>query len=144
MVTGVVPSAPRLLPSILIAHSVQQSHCWSIFHRVLLTHALAFSASPFVHKKKSLRIYTSMQSGGFELMNRTYTGLEDNLIRHRGDRVILISLERNGAVRIRSFHSNLSCVRCELVNSGQPARTDNSSSDFCGGTLQLDYRARVR
>ena len=28
----------------------KQSHCSSIVHRVLLTHALAFSASQFVHK----------------------------------------------------------------------------------------------
>ena len=87
MVTGAVPFPPRFLPSIFIAHRVQQSHCSSIFHRVLLTHALAFAASQFVHKKKSLRIYTSMHSGGFELMKLTYTGLEDKLIRHRGDRV---------------------------------------------------------
>ena len=36
VVTSVVPSPPRFLPSILIAHRVQQSHCSSIFHRVLL------------------------------------------------------------------------------------------------------------
>ena len=87
--TGVVPSPPRFLPSIFIAHRVQQSHCSSIFHRVLLTHALAFSASQFVRKKKSPRIYTSMRTGGFELTKLIYTSrLEDNLIRHRGDRRI--------------------------------------------------------
>ena len=58
VVTGVVPSPPRFLPSIFIAHRVQQSQCSSIFHRVLLTHALALSASQFVRKKKSPRIYT--------------------------------------------------------------------------------------
>ena len=79
-------SSPRFLPSIFIAHRVRQSHCSSIFHRVLLTHALALSASQSVHKKKSPRIYTSMHSGGFELTKLTYTRLEDNLIRHRGDR----------------------------------------------------------
>ena len=42
VVTGVVPSSPRFLPSIFIAHRVQQSHCSSIFHPVLLTHALRF------------------------------------------------------------------------------------------------------
>ena len=88
MVTGVVPSPPRFLPSIFIAHRVQQPHCSSIFHRVLLTHALALSASQFVHKKKSQRVYTSMHSEGLELTKLTYTRLEDNLIRHRGDRVI--------------------------------------------------------
>ena len=53
VVTGVVISPPRFLPLIFIAHRAQQSHCSSIFHGVLLTHALALSASQFVHKKKS-------------------------------------------------------------------------------------------
>ena len=86
VVTGVVPSSPRFLPSICIAYRVQQSHCSSIFHRGLLTHALALSASPFVHNKKSQRICTSMRSAGLELTKLTYTRLQDNLIRHRGDR----------------------------------------------------------
>ena len=57
VVTGVIPSPPRSLPSVFIAHRVQLSHCSSIVHRMLLTHALALSASLFVHKKKSQRIY---------------------------------------------------------------------------------------
>ena len=77
---------PRFLPSIFIAHRVQQSHCSSISHEMLLTRALALSASQFVHKKKSQRIYTSMHSVGLELTKLTYTRLEDNLIRLRGDR----------------------------------------------------------
>ena len=93
VVTGVVPSPPRFLPSIFIAHRVQQSHCSSIFYRVLPTHALALSASQFVHKKKSPRIYTSMHSGAFELTKLTYTRLEDNLIRHRGDRLFCSILD---------------------------------------------------
>ena len=93
VVTGVVPSTPRFLPSICITHRVQQSHRSSIFHRVLLTHALAFSASQFVHKINSPRIYTSRQYalGGFELTKLTYTRLGDNLIRRRGDRVLNIT-----------------------------------------------------
>ena len=86
VVTGVVHFPPRFLRSIFIAHRVQQSHCSSIFHRVLLTRVLGLSASQFVHKKKSQRIHTSMHSAGLELMKLTYTRLEDNLIRHRGDR----------------------------------------------------------
>ena len=86
VVTGVVPSPPRFLPTIFIAHRVQQFHCSSIFHRVLLTHALALSANQFVRKKKSQRIYTNMHSTGLELTKLTYTRLKDNLIRHRGDR----------------------------------------------------------
>ena len=81
VVTGVVPSPPLFLPSIFIAHGVQQSHYSSIFHRVLLTHALALSASQFVLKKKFQRNYTRMHSAGLELTKLTYTMLEDNLIR---------------------------------------------------------------
>ena len=84
MVTGVVPSSPRFSRSIFIAHRVRQSRC--SFHRVLLTDSPALSASQFVHEKKSPRIYTCMHSGGPELTKLTYTRLEDNLIRHRGDR----------------------------------------------------------
>ena len=80
---------PRFLPSIFVAHRVQQSRCSSIFHRVLLTHALALFASQFVHEKKSQRIYTSMHSAGLELTKLAYTRPEDNLIRHRGDRLPL-------------------------------------------------------
>ena len=83
-VSSLVP--PWFLPTLFIAQRVQQSHCSSIFHRVLLTHALALSASQFVHKKKSQRIYTSMHSAGLELTTLTYTRFEDNLIHHRGDR----------------------------------------------------------
>ena len=87
--TGAILSPPRFLPSIFIAHGVQQSHCSSIVHRILLTHALALSASQFVLKKKSQRIYTSMHSAGLELTKLTFTRLEDYLIRHRGDRTLL-------------------------------------------------------
>ena len=83
------PFSSPVLAFNFIAHRVRQSHCSSIFHRVLLTHALALSASQFVRKKKSPRIYTSMHSAGFELTKLTYTRLEDNLIRHPGDQLIL-------------------------------------------------------
>ena len=79
---------PVLAFNFYSAYKIQQSHCSSIFHRVLLTHALALSASQIVHKKKSQRIYTSMHSAGLELTKLTYTKLEDNLIRHRGDRCL--------------------------------------------------------
>ena len=86
VVTGVVPSFPRFSPSFFIARRVQQSHCSSTYHQVLLTHAVALSASQFVHKKKFPRFYSSVHSGGLELTKLTYTRLEDNLIRHRGNR----------------------------------------------------------
>ena len=105
MVTGVIPSPPRFLPSIFIAHRVQQSHCSSIVHRMLLTHALELSASQFVHKKKSQRIYTSMHSAGLELTKLTYTSLEDNnLVRHRGDRFICDSLTISLTFSLHQLH----------------------------------------
>ena len=84
------PPPPGSLPPIFIAHRVQQSHSSSIFHRVLPTHALALPASKsMVHKTKPPQTYTSIctRSGGVELTKLTYyVRLEDNLIRHRGDR----------------------------------------------------------
>ena len=64
---------------------VRQSHCSSIFRRVL---QLALSRFPQVNlrTRKGPRIYTSMHSRGFELTKLTYTRLENNLIRHRRDR----------------------------------------------------------
>ena len=82
-------SPPVLAFNFFIAHKVRRSQCSSFFfHRVFLTHALALSASPFVHKKKSPRIYTIMHPGGLELTKLTYIRLDDNLIRHRGDRLM--------------------------------------------------------
>ena len=65
-------------------HQVFGNFVWSL--GPTLTHALASSASQFVHKKKFLRMYTSTNSGGLEPMKLNYTRLEDNLIRQRGDR----------------------------------------------------------
>ena len=115
-----VPSPPRFLPSIFIAHRVQHSHCSSIFHRVLLTHALALSASQLVHKKKSQRIYTSMHSAWLELTKLTFTRLEVNLIRHRGDRHRLLSY----LVVLVLVSTNTSYVHLPITHSG-------SAPDVC-------------
>ena len=88
VVTGVVTSPPPVLAfNFYLAQG--SFHCSSIFHRVLPTHALALSAGEFVHIKKTPRIYTNMHLGRFELAKLTYTRLEENLIRHRGDRFII-------------------------------------------------------
>ena len=66
VVTGVVPSSPRFLPSIFFVHRVRQSHCSSIFHRVLFIHpawkhSVATSnccllcSSTFVDARKAVR-----------------------------------------------------------------------------------------
>ena len=128
VVTGVVPSPPRFLPSIFITPRVQQSHCSSIFHRVLLTHALAFSASQFVRKKKSTRIYTSMHSGRFTLSELTYTRLEDNLIRHQGDRL---------AVRARDVGPRRGVLCC----APQRAQQASPSGHWLPRRQRPDHRA---
>ena len=74
---------------LLIAHRVEQSRCSSFFHRALLTHAFALSASQLDPKEKSQRIYSSITPRGLEQTKLTHTRLEDNLIRHRGDRLHL-------------------------------------------------------
>ena len=86
------------------------------FRRVLLTHALALSASQFVLKKKSPQIYTSMHSAGLELTKLIYTSLEDNPIRHRCDRLYLGHPHHNVGISIGYIHSTFSflqsCVLC--------------------------------
>ena len=124
MITGVVPSSPRFLPSTFIAHRVQQSHCSSIFHRVLLTHALALSASQFVRKKKSQRAYTSMHSAGLELTKLTYTRLEDNLIRHRGDR-LLSPTRYHTTINFANAHMTLPDVCLINATYSNPALVTN-------------------
>ena len=127
MLTGVIPS-PRFLPAFFIAHRVQQSHCLSIVHRVLLTHALALSANQFVvhNKKTSARIYTSMHSAGLGLAKLTFTRLEDNLIRHRGDHhaeyrvpkcvvVIALAASQKSAKR-NAVCTNIKCVMMSLLS----------------------------
>ena len=135
MVTDVIPP-PRFLPSIFIAHRVQQSHCSSIVHRVLLSHALALSASQFVHKKKSQRIYTSMHSAGLELTKLTYTRLEDNLIRHRGDRyilyvpgIILVCCTRHASPTTKNHkHTDDSILRLLCARQSSSSHKRDSSS----------------
>ena len=122
MVTGVVPSPPRLLPIIFMAHRVQQSHCSSIFHGMLLTHAFALSANQFVHKKKSPQIYTSMHSGGFELTKLTYTTLEDNLIRHRGDRLTCTAVRIISAFYSITHHTPRALLELILSTSARQGK----------------------
>ena len=95
---GVDPSSPPvLLPSIFIAHRVQQSHCSSIFHRVLLTHALlALSASKSICTQE--KIHTNLFEyalGETRTLTRlTYTRLEDsNLISHRVDEYTTLTVK---------------------------------------------------
>ena len=116
----VIPSSPRFLPSFFIAHRVQQSYCSSIVHRMLRTHALDLSASQFVHEKKSQRFYTSMHSAGLELTKLTYTRLEDNLIRHRGDQypplsTLVPSKYKGGRLRLWGVETECLLLVCQLT-----------------------------
>ena len=55
------------------------------------------------------------------------------------DLVGTVGMERGLFAFVRSIPTCLCPMR-----TGQPTRTDNSSIDFCGGTVQLDSRAGVR
>ena len=87
VVTGVVPFPPGSCLQILSRLGFSNPTARRFSSSV--AHALAFSASQFERKKKSPRTYTStcMHLRGFELTKLTHTRLEDNLIRHRGDRL---------------------------------------------------------
>ena len=87
VVTGVVPSPPRFLPSIFIAHRVQQSHCSSYFSSsVANSRSRAFRKSICAQEQVPTNFYEYALGGARTLTKLTYTRLEDNLIRHRGDR----------------------------------------------------------
>ena len=79
VVTGVVRSPPPLLTfNFLSSIGFRNLTDRRIFHRALLSHAHAFSASQLVHKKMYLQIYMRMHSGGVQLVEAIYTKLEDN------------------------------------------------------------------
>ena len=90
MVSGVVPSPRRYEPSVF--GGAYEGSAFPLlvdfFHRMLLTtHALALSASQFVHKKRSVRIDTNTHSDGLELTRSTYSRHEeDNMLHRRRDR----------------------------------------------------------
>ena len=141
MITGVVPSFPRFLPSIFIAHRVPQSHCSWIFHRVLLPHALALSANQFVRKKKPPRIYTSMHSGGFELTKLTYTRLEDNLTRHRGDRLYQYPSVTPYAIIARRYDESFRfIIRGGYLNNGRSQSSTRHSAQIISRQATYLYR----
>ena len=130
MVTGAVPFPLRFSLSIFIAHRVQQSHCSSICHRQLPTNALELSAGQFVHRKKSPRFYTSMHSGGLEIMKLTYTRLEDNLISHRGNRLICTTPQPRA-----SGETTLQTIR-----TPRPGRErEKLGGDGCGGWWRVPF-----
>ena len=58
VVTGVVPYSPRFLPSIFIAHRVQQSHCSSFFlSSVANSRSRAFRKSIGAQEKVPTNVY---------------------------------------------------------------------------------------
>ena len=101
--TGVVPSPPRFLPSIFIAHRVQQSHCSSIFHRsVANSRSRAFRKSFCAQEKVPTNLY-EYAPGEARTLETDLLYQARGLIRHRG------RPERNiqhhgGNVRLRGNH----------------------------------------
>ena len=68
-------------------------------------------------QEKSPRIYTRVHSGGFELTKLTYTRLEDNLIRHRGDQFYHTSVRRPQRAVSVSFFAYNGCACCTFGGS---------------------------
>ena len=75
------------MPSIFIAHRVQHSHFSSIFHRMLLTNALALSANNFFLQEESLRVCALGENSTREI---DFSRHEDILPSHRGRRLCCI------------------------------------------------------
>ena len=69
-------------------------------------------------QEKVPRNYTSMHSGGLEIRKLTCTRLEDNLIRHRGDRSYICT--PGGCVKPCTPYPNFCvlCTPCELFGLG--------------------------
>ena len=105
MVTGVVPSSPPVLVfsfyrawgsavPLLVDFSSSVANSRSRAFRTSICAQTRRSPNEFMlHCRKAkiiivLIIYTSMHSVGLELTKLTCTRLKDNLIRHRGDRIL--------------------------------------------------------
>ena len=77
-VTGVVPSLPPVLAFNFLSRipgRVQQSHCSSIFHRVLLTHALALFPQVNLYTRKIPNEFIRVCTGrGSNSRNRPIPG----------------------------------------------------------------------
>ena len=142
MVTGVRPFSPAIL-------ALNFYGAWSSaipllvdFSSSVATHALALSASQFVHKKRSQRIYTGMHSAGLELTKLAYTRLEDNLIRHRGDRYSLPQPGSNATVITQQTRFRLSTTSgCEInqtISTNKHYRSTINTDQYrsvCGPNL---------
>ena len=81
VVTGSVPSSPRYVPSIFIAHRVQHSHCSSIFIECCWLTLSRFPLINFLCKKKSLRVCALGENLIREI---DFSRHQDNLPSHPG------------------------------------------------------------
>ena len=109
VVTGVVPSPPRFLP--IIFYRVQGSTIplpVDFSSSVAFSRSRAFCKSICAQEKVPTNL-TSVNTKGLEPTRLAYTRLEDNLIRHRGDRQLC-----NPPVRpfkpLPSLNSIISCI----------------------------------
>ena len=89
MVTGVVPSAPRFLAFNFYRAFQAIPLLVDFFIECCQLTLSRFPKANLCTRKKSPRnVYEYALGGGLEPTKLTYTRLEDNLIRHRGDRVV--------------------------------------------------------
>ena len=88
VVKGVVPSAPRFLPSIFIARIGFSNPTARRFFIKCVANSRSRTSRKTIcaQEKVPTNLCEYMLSAGLELTKLTYTRLEDNLLRHRGDR----------------------------------------------------------
>ena len=95
VVTGVVPSPPPVFAfKYYRAEGSAIPLLVDFSSSVAYSRSRAFRKSICAQEKVSTNIYTSMHLVGLELAKLTCTRLEDNLIRHRGDRFMYNAVAR--------------------------------------------------
>ena len=129
----------EVLPSIFIAHKVQQPHCSSNFiSSVANSRSRAFRKSICAQEKVATNLYRvpGMHWGGSELTKLTYTRLEDNLVRHRGDRRWMntgrrLPLELQCSLYVTLFFHELAVCHAASSDVRIAVRTAQSLSHCC-------------
>ena len=108
MVTGVAPSLPGFLLSIFIAQKGPEIPLLVDFSSIVANSRFrAFRKSICVQEKVPTSLYKYVYAlEGFELTKLTYTRLEDNLIRHRGDRLYYVYPAMIPVQVLRRAHSS--------------------------------------
>ena len=108
------------------------------FFRVLLTHALALSASQSLHKKKSPRNLYEYALGGVRPRETyLYTRVEDNLIRHRGDRCRIHSSVSTASICMTEWPATPVAYQVIILEHGMIGQFHEFESPECMFSYKL-------